>query len=84
MPRSLEPVSGDVAQLRRVFGCFPSGVAALCVLNSTAWLDCSPYAEVPAGDHTIALLEIHRMTADPATAPLVFHASTFRRLHVAP
>lgn len=40
--------------------------------GSTAWLDCSLHAEVREGDHVIALLEIHRMTADPDTAPLVF------------
>lgn len=167
MSRNLEPVTGDVGALRRVFGCFPSGVAAVCALTddgpagmaassfttvsmdpplvsvciqntsttwpvlrdrprlgvsvlaqdhedvgkqlaskhgdrfaeveweattdggvlvggSTAWLECSVHAEVPAGDHLIALLEIHGMTANPDTAPLVFHASTFRRLHVAP
>jgi flavin reductase (DIM6/NTAB) family NADH-FMN oxidoreductase RutF len=167
MTRSLKPVTGDVTELRRVFGCFPSGVAAVCALTddgpagmaassftsvsmdpplvsvciqhtsttwpvlrerqrlgvsvlaqdhedvgkqlasksgdrfvgvaweatpdggvlvggSTAWLECSLHAEVPAGDHLIALLEIHSMTADPDTAPLVFHASTFRRLDVAP
>ncbi|WP_345783241.1 flavin reductase family protein [Actinomycetospora termitidis] len=158
-------MTGDVAELRRVFSCFPSGIAAVCTLTddgpaglaassfttvsidpplvsvciqntsttwpvlrghprigisvlaqdheslgrqlaskhgdrfagvaweatsqgavhvhgSTAWLDCSLHAEVPAGDHLIALLEIHRMSADPAAAPLIFHASTFRRLHV--
>lgn len=54
-----------------------------CVLlaGATAWLDCSLYDELPAGDHLIALLQIHRMTADPDAAPLVFHGSAFRRLH---
>ena len=28
----LEPVSGDPAQLRRAYGCFPSGVTAVCAL----------------------------------------------------
>lgn len=56
-----------------------------CVLvgGATAWMDCSLYGEMPAGDHEIALLRIHRMTADPDAAPLVFHASSFRRLHSA-
>ncbi|MFV2178052.1 flavin reductase family protein [Actinomadura sp. LOL_016] len=27
---NIEPVSGDPAQLRRAFGCFPSGVTAVC------------------------------------------------------
>jgi flavin reductase (DIM6/NTAB) family NADH-FMN oxidoreductase RutF len=29
----LEPVTGDPAQLRQAFGCFPSGVTALCALD---------------------------------------------------
>jgi flavin reductase (DIM6/NTAB) family NADH-FMN oxidoreductase RutF len=28
----LEPVSGDPVQLRRAYGCFPSGVTAVCAL----------------------------------------------------
>ncbi|MFC4941888.1 flavin reductase family protein [Pseudonocardia sp. GCM10023141] len=48
--------------------------------DSTAWLDCSIRSEVPAGDHMIVLLEIHGVRADPATPPLVFHGSAFRRL----
>lgn len=35
----LEPTSGDVAQLRRAYGCFPSGVTAVCALDG----------EVPVG-----------------------------------
>jgi flavin reductase (DIM6/NTAB) family NADH-FMN oxidoreductase RutF len=158
-----EPMTADSALLRRAFGCFPSGVTAVCatidgepvgmaaasftsvsvepplvsvcfqttsstwprlrnvprlgisvlaeehgeicthlsrktddrfaevawdraseggvfVHGATAWLDCSLYAEVPAGDHTVALLEIHGLRADPEVAPLVFHGSRFRRL----
>lgn len=46
------------------------------------WLDCSPYAEFPGGDHTIVLLEIHGLRAEPDREPLVFHGSRFRRLAV--
>jgi flavin reductase (DIM6/NTAB) family NADH-FMN oxidoreductase RutF len=46
------------------------------------WLDCSVYAEFPGGDHTIVLLEIHGLRADPDREPLVFHGSRFRRLAV--
>lgn len=53
---------------------------AVFVHGASAWLDCILYAEVPAGDHTIALLQIHGMRAYPETAPLVFHRSLFRRL----
>ncbi|MBN9739246.1 MULTISPECIES: flavin reductase family protein [unclassified Pseudonocardia] len=159
----IEPVTSDADHLRRTFGCFPSGVAAVCAMiddepvgmaassftsvsvapplvsvcvqntsttwprlrdrarlgvsvlaeghdqvclslarktgdrfadvaweqtraggvvvhGATAWLDCSLHSELPAGDHAIALLEIHGAYADPAAAPLVFHGSRFRRL----
>ena len=160
---AFEPISADPGLLRRAFGCFPSGVTAVCALvdgepagmaassftsvsvapplvsvcfqessgtwprlrgrprlgisvlaegrddiclslsrtrgdrfadiawdradrggvfvhGATAWLETSLYAEVPAGDHTVALLEIHGLRADPDVAPLVFHGSRFRRL----
>jgi flavin reductase (DIM6/NTAB) family NADH-FMN oxidoreductase RutF len=160
---ALEPIAADPGLLRRAFGCFPSGVAAVCAMTddepvgmavssftsvsiepplvsvcfqessatwpklrdrlrlgisvlaeghdeicmnlsrksgdrftdiawdrtpagavflhgATAWLDCSLYTEVSAGDHTVALLEIHGLRADPEASPLVFHGSRFRRL----
>ena len=48
--------------------------------DSSAWLDCSLYDEVRAGDHTISLLEIHGLCAAPHTPPLIFHGSRFRRM----
>lgn len=59
-----------------------TAAGAVLVSGATAWLECSTYAEVPAGDHTIALLEIHGLQAKPEAAPLVFHGSKFRRLAV--
>jgi flavin reductase (DIM6/NTAB) family NADH-FMN oxidoreductase RutF len=53
------------------------------IIGATAWLDCSLHAEVPAGDHSIALLTVHGLRADPAVPPLVFHGSRFRRLRSA-
>jgi flavin reductase (DIM6/NTAB) family NADH-FMN oxidoreductase RutF len=50
--------------------------------GANLWLDCSLYAEFPGGDHTIVLLEIHGLKAEPDRAPLVFHGSKFRRLAV--
>lgn len=159
----LEPTTGDAAQLRRAYGCFPSGVTAICALDdgepvgiaassftsvsldpglvsvcvqnssatwprlrrlrrlgvsvlaeeqnqacrtlslktgdrfadcdwsasrdgavfvhgAVAWLDCSIHNAVPAGDHTIVLLNIHALRAEPERAPLVFHGSRFRQL----
>jgi flavin reductase (DIM6/NTAB) family NADH-FMN oxidoreductase RutF len=162
-PPTLRPPGGDVALLRQVFGCFPSGVTAVCamvdgqpvgmaassftsvsidpplvsvcvqndsqtwpklrsvpriglsvlaadqeaacralsnkhadrfegvdwslldegaivVVGAAAVLDCTLHSEMPAGDHAIALLEIHHVHADLSTTPLVFHGSRFRRL----
>ncbi|ULR55625.1 flavin reductase family protein [Streptomyces deccanensis] len=50
------------------------------VHGANLWLDCSVHAELPGGDHTIVLLEIHGLKADPDREPLVFHGSRFRRL----
>ena len=63
------------------WGATPEG--AVLVNGATAWLDCSIHAEVPAGDHVIVLLEIHGLRADAGVAPLIFHASRFRRLAAA-
>ncbi|MFD5337560.1 flavin reductase family protein [Streptomyces hawaiiensis] len=48
--------------------------------GANLWLDCSIHSELPGGDHTIVLLEIHGLKAEPDRAPLVFHGSRFRRL----
>jgi flavin reductase (DIM6/NTAB) family NADH-FMN oxidoreductase RutF len=162
-PSLLQPAQGDTALLRSVFGCFPSGVTAVCAAvdgaavgmaassftsvsmdppllsvcvqnSSTTWpilrraahiglsvlsedhedacknlsaktgdrfaavdwfrgddeaifirgasalLSCTLHSEIPAGDHEIALLEIHQVLADHGAIPLVFHGSRFRRL----
>jgi flavin reductase (DIM6/NTAB) family NADH-FMN oxidoreductase RutF len=50
------------------------------VHGASLWLDCSVHAELPGGDHTIVLLKIHGLRAEPDRAPLVFHGSRFRRL----
>ncbi|MBF6556342.1 MAG: flavin reductase family protein [Acidimicrobiales bacterium] len=56
---------------------------ALFVNRATAWLECSVYSELSAGDHLIALLEIHGFGSDPGRSPLVFHSSRFRHLSAA-
>ena len=47
-----------------------------CVL----WLECSLFVEYPAGDHTVALLEVHYADMDIEKSPLIFHESTFKSL----
>jgi flavin reductase (DIM6/NTAB) family NADH-FMN oxidoreductase RutF len=56
--------------------------AAVFVEDAVAWLACRLYAEMPAGDHIIALLLIDGVRADSDGEPLVFHRSQFRRLAV--
>jgi flavin reductase (DIM6/NTAB) family NADH-FMN oxidoreductase RutF len=41
----------------------PSG--GVVIHEASAWLECRLYAEIPAGDHLIALLEICALGADP-------------------
>lgn len=48
--------------------------------GAALWLDCTLDAEVPAGDHVIALLRIHGLRVDPDVRPLVFYGSQFRML----
>lgn len=57
---------------------------AILLGGAAAWLDCTLHDELPAGDHTVALLRIERMQARADAEPLVFHSSRFRRLAPAP
>jgi flavin reductase (DIM6/NTAB) family NADH-FMN oxidoreductase RutF len=53
-----------------------------CILirGSSAWMEVSLFEEVPAGDHSIALLEVHGLDTAEHTPPLIFHASRFHRM----
>jgi flavin reductase (DIM6/NTAB) family NADH-FMN oxidoreductase RutF len=57
-----------------------SPYGAVFLDGTAAWLECTIRTEIPAGDHHIVLLDVHRLGADTDTAPLVFHGSRFRRL----
>jgi flavin reductase (DIM6/NTAB) family NADH-FMN oxidoreductase RutF len=50
------------------------------IRGCSAWLECSLFEEVEAGDHIIALLEVHGLDTAPDTPPLIFHGSAFRRM----
>jgi flavin reductase (DIM6/NTAB) family NADH-FMN oxidoreductase RutF len=56
----------------------PNG--SVFVHGASAWFDCSLHQEFPAGDHALALLQLHALWSEPDISPLVFHGSRFRRL----
>lgn len=53
---------------------------AVFIEGTSVWLESSIEQQVPAGDHTIVVLRVSRITVHPEVAPIVFHRSTFRRL----
>jgi flavin reductase (DIM6/NTAB) family NADH-FMN oxidoreductase RutF len=53
---------------------------AVLVRGAVAWFACSIRDEVPAGDHTIVLMQVHSLDGRHDVDPLVFHASRFRTL----
>jgi len=53
---------------------------AVFLRGAVTWYSCVLRGEVPVGDHSIALLGVDRLWTQPATEPLVFHGSSFRRL----
>jgi flavin reductase (DIM6/NTAB) family NADH-FMN oxidoreductase RutF len=55
---------------------------AVHVEGSGLWLCCTIEAELPAGDHDIVLLAIEELEIFSDVQPLIFHASTFRRLDI--
>jgi flavin reductase (DIM6/NTAB) family NADH-FMN oxidoreductase RutF len=52
------------------------------IRGASPWLNWSLHAELPGGDHTIVLLEIHGLKAETEQEPLVFHNSRCRRLAI--
>jgi flavin reductase (DIM6/NTAB) family NADH-FMN oxidoreductase RutF len=53
---------------------------AVLLPDATAWLDCTVYGEMEAGDHVIVLLRVQRLAARPSLSPLIFHSSRFHQL----
>ena len=57
---------------------------ALFLDDAALWMETSVYAEVPAGDHHVVLLEVHGVHDHSSEhEPLVFHRSAFRNLRTA-
>ncbi|NKX54180.1 flavin reductase family protein [Arthrobacter mobilis] len=54
---------------------------AILLGEAALWLECSVEQEIPAGDHHVVLLRVHRLDRhQDAHEPLIFHASGFTRL----
>jgi flavin reductase (DIM6/NTAB) family NADH-FMN oxidoreductase RutF len=53
---------------------------SLFIRGSSAWMEVSLFEEVPAGDHIIALLEVHGLDTAEHTLPLIFHGSQFHKM----
>lgn len=58
----------------------PTDDGAVLLGGASAWLDCSIEDAVPAGDHDVVLLRVHRQCTHPGLGPLVFHESGFHAL----
>ncbi|WP_394938074.1 flavin reductase family protein [Psychromicrobium sp. YIM B11713] len=59
----------------------PSESGALFLDRAALWMEASVYAEVPAGDHHVVLLEVHGVSTHGGQhAPLIFHDSAFHDL----
>jgi flavin reductase (DIM6/NTAB) family NADH-FMN oxidoreductase RutF len=58
-----------------------SDLGAVTLVDGPARFDTSIYRELEAGDHTIVLLELHAVEHVDTSSPLVFHRSSFGRLH---
>jgi flavin reductase (DIM6/NTAB) family NADH-FMN oxidoreductase RutF len=50
------------------------------IRGSSAWLEVSVFEEILAGDHVIALLEVHGLDTAEHTLPLIFHGSKFHKM----
>jgi flavin reductase (DIM6/NTAB) family NADH-FMN oxidoreductase RutF len=65
-------------------GVRASDRGALFLDDAALWLETSVYAELPAGDHQMVLLEVHAVHDHSSEhEPLVFHRSAFRNLRTA-
>lgn len=57
---------------------------AVLLDRAALWLETSVYAELPAGDHHMVLLQVHGVADHSGDhEPLVFHRSAFRHLRTA-
>jgi flavin reductase (DIM6/NTAB) family NADH-FMN oxidoreductase RutF len=53
---------------------------AIRVAGSVAYFECAPAEEHRAGDHLLALLQVHSLDISEEQLPLLFHRSRFTRM----
>lgn len=58
-----------------------SSGGAILLEGAASWFECTRSHEVQMGDHFVEVLSIDGVRSFPEQAPLVFHASEFKRLH---
>jgi 3-hydroxy-9,10-secoandrosta-1,3,5(10)-triene-9,17-dione monooxygenase reductase component len=59
----------------------PGVAGAVRLHGALAWIDCAPWAEYPAGDHTIVVGRVLDLSADLGRDPLLYFNRQYRRLH---
>lgn len=57
-----------------------TGSGAIHIADCSLALECELYAEHPAGDHDVVILEVRSIRTSRHIDPLVFHGSRFRRI----
>jgi flavin reductase (DIM6/NTAB) family NADH-FMN oxidoreductase RutF len=57
-----------------------SDAGALFIDGSTMWLECEIVSTTPAGDHRIIVMQVHGMSVDHDTVPLVYQQQRFHQL----
>lgn len=55
---------------------------AVYIEGTGVWLEVRITEEMPAGDHAIVVMAVEGMLVHQDVQPMVFHRSSFRRLHV--
>lgn len=48
--------------------------------DCAARMECLPFAQHPAGDHTLFIAEVKRLASDPDAMPLVYHGGRYAEL----
>ena len=50
---------------------------AIFIENAAAWFEGVSVAEIPAGDHSLVLVQVQRLATNADSMPLIFHKSKF-------